>query len=91
MNQNIIRQDQENVNADRFWLKLLLWLFVIVIASMIVCIILAIVKAAADALFIIGGVCLVIALLCMWGYSSMRLRIHRAELRHQQRNNPPQP
>lgn len=83
MDQNTIRNDELHADTDKFWLKVLLWLFVIVIASMIVCIVLAIVKAAADALFIVGGICLVLALLCMWGYSEVRLRVHRAEMRRE--------
>lgn len=83
MNQEIIDKDKRKADGDKFKLKLLFWLFVIVICSMLACILIGVLKAAADMLFVIAGICLVIALLIMWGYSELKLKIHRAEFNHE--------
>lgn len=66
---------------DSVGLRLIAYLLAFVIGGAVVCIILGIIKTAADILVIVGCVLLVIALLIMWAYHSTRAHITEKKYR----------
>lgn len=63
------------VKKDSVGLKLISLLLAVLIIGGITCIIIGIVKAAVDAVFISGAVLLIVALLVLWGYHSLKYHI----------------
>lgn len=86
MDRQKVDHEDWQMHLDKLRLKILMWLLVIVVCGMVACILLAIIKTAADILLVVAGICLVVFLVCGWCYHALKLKIYRSELSRQQRN-----
>lgn len=71
--------------SDYRWLRIVIWVIGISIVGAVACLILAGLKLAIESCLIIGGCCLVLALLCVLIYNNLKYRIHDAEFHRQMR------
>lgn len=70
--------EKENTQSDNkkdFQLKILLWLLGVIIAGSLVCLILGLIKAAVNALVVIAGVLLALALVVFFIYERGKWRL----------------
>lgn len=84
------KYDIERTNAESKWDKAMLqltgWVLALAVIGVIVTAVLAIIKTAAYTAMIVGGICLVVALLAMWGYHSTKWRVQKAVYEYDVKN-----
>lgn len=73
--------DKARLTAQSTGLKLLLWLIVIAVCGIIACGVLAVLKIAVQALVIVAAILLVIGLVAVFAYNSVKVKIeeHRVD------------
>lgn len=72
-------------DRDALMLKILGWLLALIVIGIIACAILAVVHIAISAVLTVGAICLIVALILMFGYHSLRWKIRSGEYERQLR------
>lgn len=85
IDRNMLDADQLRARHDWFWLKLVILLIVLMVIGALASFILGLLKVAAGAFVLIGGIFLVIGLVGVCIYAELRYRINRARFRHELR------
>lgn len=83
------KYDIERTHAESKWDKAMLqitgWLLVLSIVGVVLTVVLAILKTAVYSMIIAGSICLLVALLAMWGYHALKLGVQRRVYDHDMR------
>lgn len=70
-----VDQAKLDTKDDGLMLKLLGYLLALVIGGAIVCFIIGLIKTTVDILIVVGAILLIVALLVVWAYHALKLRI----------------